>query len=193
MTNSSWMAASLAAVLLVLSVGGCAPAGVKGVRAFEDLPAAEGEVMSDAEFFYELTNKRYCSTDDAYRGVLLFIDGKDTSKDFQERAARVQMHGIVKKSWKHNAKAPITKGKVAYMFARALEIRGGVVYNITDASPRYALRELIYHDIIISGSENQKLSGAEYVGILGRADDYREAMIKRKADQWPPRPWIGDY
>ena len=193
MTHSSWMAASLAAVLLVLSVGGCAPAGVKGVRAFEDLPAAEGEGMSDAEFFYELTNKKYCSTDDAYRGVLLFIDGRDTSGNFQERTARAQMHGVVKKSWKHSPEAPITKGKVAYMFARALEIRGGVMYNITDACPRYALRELIYKDIIVSGSEDHKLSGAEYVGILGRADDYRQARIERKAGRSAGRPWISDY
>ena len=52
----------MAVAILLVSLGGGAPTGVKGVRAFEDLPAAEGEVMSDAEFFYELTNKKYCST-----------------------------------------------------------------------------------------------------------------------------------
>ena len=180
------------ALMLVANLAGCTPAGVKGVRAFEDLPPAEGEVASDAEFFYTLTNKPLCSTDDAYQGILYFVDGKDTSGDFKERVARVQMHGLVKKSWKHNPQAPITKGKVAYMFARALEIPGGVMYNITNACERYALRELIYQDIVRIGSEDDKLSGAEYVGILGRADDYRQAAGQRGDGPFPNWPFISD-
>ncbi len=179
-------------VILLVSVAGCRPAGVRGVRAFEGLPAAEGEVVSDAGFLYELSNKQYCTTDDAYRGILYFVDGVDTSADFQERTARVQMHGLVKKGWKHDPEAPITKGKVAYMFARALELPGGVMYNVTDACERYALRELIYHDIIRIGSEGQKVSGAEYVGILGRADDYKLATGERGKGPFPNWPFISD-
>ncbi len=160
-------------VILVVSLGGCAPAGVRGVRAFEDLPPAEGEVASDAEFFFELSEKKYCSTDDAYRGMLYLIDGTDTSKDFEKRTARLVMHGVANKNWKHSPNAVVTKGKMAYMLVRALEIRGGVMYNITNGCPRYALRELIHKGIIKGGTEHSKLSGAEYVGILGRADDRR--------------------
>ena len=163
----------LALMWVAYSVG-CTPGGVRGVRAFEDLPPAQGEVASDAGFLYELSDKKYCTTDDAYRGMLYFVDGVDTSANFQERTARVQMHGLVKADWEHTPEAPITKGKVAYMFARALEFPGGVMYNITNACPRYALRELMYRHIIGGGSENDKISGAEYVGILGRADDYRQ-------------------
>ena len=93
-------ALTVLALMLIVSLGGCRPAGVRGVRAFEDLPAGQGEVVSDAEFLYELSNKKDCTTDDAYQGILQFVDGADTSGDFQERTARVQMHGLVKKSWK---------------------------------------------------------------------------------------------
>ena len=157
----------------VLLLAGCAPPGVRGVRAFDDLPVAETEVVSDAQFLFELSNKKYCSTDDAYRGMLFLIDDKDTSKDFEERTTRLVMHGVADKNWTHNPNATVTKGKVAYMLVRALEIRGGVMYNITNACPRYALRELIHKGIIIGGTEYSKLSGGEYVGILGRADDRR--------------------
>ena len=179
-------------VMLMVGLVGCTPGGVKGVRAFEDLPPAEGEVVSDAAFLYELANKESCSTDDAYRGILYFVDGADTSSTFQERTARVRMHGLIKADWKHVPQAPITKGKVAYMFARALEFPGGVMYNITNAGPRYALRELIYKDIIRIGSEEQKVSGAEYVGILGRADDYRLAAGERGKGPFPNWPFISD-
>ena len=164
--------------------------GVKGVGVFSALPAGEGEVTSDAKFFYELTNKQYCTTDEASRGVLYFVDGTDTSANFQERAARVQMHGLVKKNWENNPQAPITKGKTAYMFARALELTGGVMYNVTNASVRYALRELIYKDIIKGGSEGDTVSGAEYVGILGRADDYRQSHGQKGGGAFPSRPLI---
>ena len=173
MLNSGRGLGILVAAILVASVGGCAPPGVRGVQAFDDLPAAEGEVVSDAQYLFELSGKKHCSTDDAYRGMLFLIDDKDTSKDFEERTARLVMHGVVKKDWTHNGNAVVTKGKVAYMLVRALEIRGGVMYNITNGCPRYALRELIHKEIIVGGTEHSKISGAEYVGILGRADDRR--------------------
>ncbi len=161
-------------VMLVVGLGGCAPTGVKGVHAFEDLPAAEGEVASDAEFLFKLSEKKHCTTDDAYRGMLYFIDGKDTSGNFQERTARLAMRGVVDKNWTHKSNAAITNGRVAYMLARVLGVRGGVMYNLTNASGRYALRELVSNGIIKGQSEYSKVSGAEYVGILGRADDYRQ-------------------
>lgn len=174
MQKSKSRFAGISLVILLVGLGGCAPAGVRGVRAFEDLPPAEGEVASDAEFFFELSEKQYCSTDDAYRGMLYLIDGTDTSKDFEERTARLVMHGVAKKSWKHKANAVATKGELAYMLVRALEIRGGLMYNITNGCERYALRELIHKGIIRSGTVQGKVTGAEYVGILGRVDDRRQ-------------------
>ena len=162
-----------------IALAGCAPAGVKGgVRAFEDLPAAQAELASDAEFLFELSEKKYCTTDDAYRGMLYFIDGEDTSGNFQERTARLAMRGVVHKNWTHRANATITNGRVAYMLVRVLGFRGGVMYNLTNACPRYALRELASEEIIKGRSEYGKVSGAEYVGILGRADDYRQQMSR---------------
>ncbi len=165
MLKSRGLLVILGVVMLMVGLGGCAPAGVRGVRAFEDLPAAEGEVASDAAFLFELSAKKYCSTDDAYQGMLYLIDGTDSSKDFQERTARLVMHGVADKNWTHNPNATATKGKVAYMLVRALEIRGGVMYNITNGCPGYALRKLIHNGMIKGGTEHSKISGAESVGI----------------------------
>lgn len=164
-----------AALLLAIALAGCAPSGIKPAMAFADLPPAEEEVTSDAGFLYELSEKKHCTLDDAYRGMLYFIDGTDTADDFEQRAARLAMHEVIDKRWTHNPNSPATKGRIGYMLARAIGIKGGVMYNITGASPRYALRELAYRGIIVGTSENAHISGAEYVGILGRADDYRQA------------------
>ena len=180
--SKNWSAGMVLCLMALLVVGlaGCASSGVRGVRAFEHLPPAKGEVASDAAFFFKLSKKQYCSTDDAYRGMLYLIDGTDTSSDFEERTARLVMHGVADKNWKHNPNAVVTKGKVAYMLVRALEIRGGVMYNITNGSGRYALRELIYKGIIIDGTEYSQVSGAEYVVILGRADDRRIRDLEKE-------------
>lgn len=174
MSRTSLSLAYLATLLLLLSLAGCAPRGIQPVKAFSDLPPAEQEVDSDAGFLYELAKKPHCSTDDAYRGMLYFIDGTDTAGNFQERTARLAMHGVIKKSWTHNPNSVATKGTVAYMLARAVGIKGGLMYNITGACPRYALRELAYQGIIVGTSEYDQISGTEYIGILGRADDYRQ-------------------
>ena len=160
--------------MLIVGLAGCAPSGVTGVRAFDDLPSVEGDMASDAEFIFDLSEKKHCTTDDAYRGMLYFIDGKDTSRNFRERTARLAMRGVIDTNRTHKRNATITNGTVAYMLVRALGCRGGVMYNLTNASERYALRELVAEGIIKGSSEYSKVSGAEYVGILGRADDYRQ-------------------
>lgn len=172
------MLVGLVIAVLAISLGGCAPTSVKNAdaQAFTDLPEAQTDTGSDAGFLFDLSQKKSCSTDDAYRGMLFFLDGTDTSSNFQERTARLAMHKVIKENWQHNPQETITNGKVAYMLARALGVRGGVMYNLTDASERYSLRELGYKGIIKNRSQGKKISGAEYVGILGRADDYREKV-----------------
>ncbi len=165
-----------AALLLALILPGCAPSGIRPATAFTDLPPAETDVSYDAKFLYELSEKRYCTVDDVYRGMLYFIDGTDTADNFEQRTARLVMHEVIDKRWTHSPNSPVTKGRIGYMLARAIGIRGGVMYNITGASERYALRELSYRGIVIGTSENAQITGSEYVGILGRADDYRQAQ-----------------
>ena len=38
---------------------------------------------------------------------------------------------------------------------------------------RYAMRELVYMDLFPPSTPNQTFSGAEYLGIIGRIEDYQ--------------------
>ena len=42
--------------------------------------------------------------------------------------------------------------------------------------PRYAVRELEYASVFPPSSPQQTLSGAEFLGIIGRAEDYQRGQ-----------------
>ena len=44
------------------------------------------------------------------------------------------------------------------------------------AGPRYATRELQYEGLYPPSSPNQTFSGAEFVGVIGRIEDYQRSQ-----------------
>jgi hypothetical protein len=61
--------------------------------------------------------------------------------------------------------------------ARALDVKGGLTMQLFGASPRYATRELQHAGLFPPSSPQQTFSGAEFLGIIGRAEDYQRASI----------------
>ena len=45
--------------------------------------------------------------------------------------------------------------------------------RLTGATPRYAVRELEFMTLFPPSAPNQALSGNEFVGIIGRIEDYQ--------------------
>jgi len=43
--------------------------------------------------------------------------------------------------------------------------------------PRYAVRELVYAGIFPPSSPQQTFSGAEFVGVIGKLDDYQQPVV----------------
>jgi hypothetical protein len=52
-----------------------------------------------------------------------------------------------------------------------LKIKGGVMMHVVGATPRYAVRELVYQGVYPPSSSNQYFSGAELVGVIGKLED----------------------
>lgn len=69
--------------------------------------------------------------------------------------------------------AALRRGTLAVALARALDIRGGLTMRLFGTSPRYATRELQYAGVYPPSSPQQTFSGAEFLGIIGRAEDYQ--------------------
>ena len=120
------------------------------------------------ELAYELAGKTWCTNDEACSMVLLMLDGEDRNEDFEHRLAALDFKGLVDAAWNIQPDEPATKGTVAFMLCRALDIKGGLMMHLLPCR-RYAYRTAVYHGLMDRGSENEPLTGPEFVGIVGRA------------------------
>ena len=58
-----------------------------------------------------------------------------------------------------------------------MDIKGGLTMCLLGPSPRYCTRELVYLEIIPNRTENQSLSGLEFIELVSNIEDEM-----RKAD-----------
>lgn len=125
------------------------------------------------EFWHSLAEQKITSNDDAFHGLLLFLDGQDASNAYAERVEAMKQRKLLPAGFKEPAERAVDRGALAVALSRALKIRGGIVMSLTGPSPRYATRELVFLGIFPPSSPNQTFSGTEFLGIIGKAEDYQ--------------------
>ena len=154
---------SALAVFVGLAVCGCRatlPAEYSG-------PApAESDALID-----HLSGMPYVSADAGYRAVHALWKREPAGGDFAAVAAGLRSGGVIG-DWGHAADSLLSRAEVGYMVCRAIDIRSGLNWRLT-ALGRYAWRELNYLGIASPPNEIGYVTGGQFVGILSRADDYR--------------------
>jgi hypothetical protein len=126
------------------------------------------------EFWYELEARPVTCNDEAFHGLLLFLDGTDSATDYEQRVQSLRSRGLLAPRFSAPADAAVQRGQFAVSVAKALRIKGGVMMRLTGGNiDRYALRELVVLNLYPPGSVNQTFSGAEYVGIIGKMEDFQ--------------------
>jgi hypothetical protein len=154
--------------------------------------------LSDLEFQALLADLPLVTVAEAYRAMLILADGEDTCKSFEERHEKLVSRGIVRPEWNLQSEHVIDKGSLAYMVCRICDIRGGINMRVFGAmgvgDRRYALRELIYLDMIQDAVTYQYMTGGELVALMGRADEYMEkhGVYEAPAIEFPPEPRHGE-
>ena len=78
---------------------------------------------------------------------------------------------------------PLRKGLAAYIFYKALGLKGGIIIRVFGSTQRYALKELAYQGIMPSGNVNDIVSGDELISTLTRAANYLSEKIERNKDK----------
>ncbi|MCD4825332.1 MAG: hypothetical protein K8S55_12115 [Phycisphaerae bacterium] len=168
----------IVAVGLTAVVAGCGDRAMQIAQPSAVLPADE----DSAAFLDRVSSCSTVNEDDATRGLLILLDGKDTSENFQQRVEKLRSRNIVASSWNFDGDKPITRGKFAYMIYQAAKIPGGVMLQLTGPSQRYCLRELQYQEVMDDGFPLSPVTGIEFVGVLNNADTYiRTGKIPDKA------------
>ena len=127
-------------------------------------------------FWHELADRHVTSNDDAFHGLLLYIDSKDDSKNYDNRVTALKAKGLLPESFSQPSNAAVTRGTLAVAIVKLVGIKGGWVMHVFGPTPRYAVKELVYDGIFPPSSPQQTFSGTEFVGIIGKIDDYQQPV-----------------
>jgi hypothetical protein len=125
------------------------------------------------DYWHDVATKQLIGNDEAFHGLLLYIDGKDDATTYNHRVASLKSRGYLPKSFNHGASDALERGTVAVALAKHLKLRGGLTMRLTGVTPRYATRELEYRGVYPPSSPQQIFTGAEFVGVIGKAEDFR--------------------
>jgi hypothetical protein len=189
-TSSATRAAALALVTgLCIAITGCARTTIENTLETNYDAADPG---AQVNFWHTLPERSAVANDEGLHGLFILADGSDPHTAYDARVADARARGWVGSSWNEPAGLAMQRGTLAAAVARIVELRGGVMYSLFPG-PRYATRELISRGMIPPGSsENQAITGLEYLGVIGRAQDVitmREAQQAAKdAAQPAPTP-----
>ncbi len=157
------------AASVAVGMAGCG-GGVAGRITHPSATLPEKE--DSAAFLDRISSQPDVSENDAMRGILLLLDGKDIAGAFENRVKILRKKDIIDAGWDYDAKRPITRGKFAYMIYQACGIPGGVTLQLVGPTQRYCLRELQYREVMAEGAMFSPMTGMEYIAVLGRADVY---------------------
>ncbi|HEX3358881.1 MAG TPA: hypothetical protein VHS31_18025 [Tepidisphaeraceae bacterium] len=129
---------------------------------------------TDLDFWHTLSSSPVATNDDAFHALLLYLDGTDSSTTYDERVATLKQRNLLSTNFTGAADQAIERGTLAVSLVKILDLKGGLTMRLFGVSPRYALRELEYRHIYPESSEQQLFSGAEFVGVIGRVEDFKE-------------------
>jgi hypothetical protein len=157
-------------VVVLLVVGGCHSAQVAAPLTDK---LGGNDLDSQMEFWHTLAERNLTSNDEAFHGLLLYLDSDDKATDYAGRVKALKAKGLLDASFNQPSHQAIQRGILAQALVRALKIKGGLMQRLTHDSPRYAVRELMYMDLYPPSSPQQTFSGTEFLGIIGRIEDYQ--------------------
>jgi hypothetical protein len=161
----------VAVLTSLVCLAGCGSAG----RPLGFQTRARGDApLERLAFWHAIADAPVAGNDDAVHGLLLFLDGRDASPDYPARLAALRSRGLLPGGFDAPGGAPVRRGTIAYALAKALDVKGGLTTRLFGMTPRYAVKELEFLGIFPPSSPNMVLSGNEFVGLISKAQDYRD-------------------
>lgn len=158
----------LAALAVVLAAAACERSRVED-SAIDRFPASKDEL----EFLEALDKQMVVTNDDALHGLIAFADGTDLSTGYEGRVEVAKRKQWIPESWNRPADESAQVGWMSVAGCRILNIKGGLTMRLTGPTPRYATKELVFMDVLPLRTENQSLSGREFVDYLNRLNRFQ--------------------
>lgn len=128
----------------------------------------------DLVYFTELMPRRVTFCYDACRALVILMGVEEQYLDLDSQVTFLKDKNLLPKKYEteFNPMEPLRKGLFAYMFCKALKIKGGVTLRFFGMSQRYCLKELAFEGVMPSGNIKDTVSGEELVSAIIQATDY---------------------
>ena len=133
-------------------------------------------------YIKELFLKKIAYRYDLYKVIAIILGVESKYTDTDSQIEFLKTNKIIDESLPINFKLdkPLQKGLTAYLFCRALDLRGGILSRIIGLNERRAINELGFHGIISKGNVSDYISGKELIIILTRAANFIAQTENRK-------------
>ena len=111
---------------------------------------------------------------DLYKVIAIILGVESKYTDLDSQIEFLKINKIIDEGLPINFKLdkPLRKGLTAYLFCRALDLRGGILARIIGLNERRAIKELDFQGIISDGNVSDYVSGKELIIILTRAANF---------------------
>lgn len=116
---------------------------------------------------------------DVLLAAALISDDKTWKNDPTWAQKVCDRRGYLRNPPPRGLKANAIRGFAASVFARVLDIEGGLWSRIFNQPPRYAYKELVILGLIAPGGSDVPLSGDELAGLLLGAERFRKVGPER--------------
>ncbi len=166
-------------ILLGILLCSCKPY-VLSNSAVEQFPQADQEI----DFLGAVEKMQAVTNNDAIHGFLLLADGTDPFTDYPQRLSEAKKRQWVQSDFGKPANEAAKVGWMATAGCRVMHVQGGLTMRLFGPMPRYATKELVFMEILPLRTENQILTGGEFVDYLNRLD--RIAGKNRRAQSGTP-------
>ena len=90
------------------------------------------------EFWHQLETRPVTCNDDAFHGLILYLDQSDPNTDYVSRVNALKSRGLLPKDFDRPADEAVWRGTLAVAISKALKIKGGLLMHLTPDNPRYA-------------------------------------------------------
>src|SRR5688572_10427449 len=115
------MRQTITILFVALMLGGCAmpKAGPSLTKDF-----GKDDPESQLEFWHRLGDKPMTTNDDAFHGLLLYLDGKDASADYAARVSTLKSRKLLPSGFDRPGDEAIQRGTLAIALIKATKMPG---------------------------------------------------------------------
>ena len=163
------------------------------------------DVLADNNVYRELVERGVATYEDGCRAISAYVDIPAGTMTFEEVVSALKKKGIVDRRWEYKPDKTLTRGIVAYMIFKVLDMKGGFTMHAINGighftrfmcrklginddftmpdigvGRRYAYLEFQFRGIIPQGNKKQFLTGHDLMAVMYRLEQYIKAEDAEK-------------